>query len=207
MSSDSDLFVDAHDLWTRIKIKYSESNCTTSTSYVACGTNLSKGEEKRWPPNDESTSLTGLSSTSYKCLIANNDSGDKSNDEEEYEDDSEDESSPQGTFSCIASTDNNDRENKTIDVEEEEICRFYTHLNKEDKVLLVKLLRRNNEQGEMLLRLEETLIKTNDSLEKMTKEHEELKCSHDNFVQRYESVLFEQRNNHDVLSDVAQLKT
>ena len=41
----------------------------------------------------------------------------------------------------------------------------------------------------------------------MTKEHEELKCSHDNLVQRYESVLFEQRNNHDVLSDVAQLKT
>jgi hypothetical protein len=59
----------------------------------------------------------------------------------------------------------------------------------------------------MLLRLEETLIKTNDSLEKMTKEHEELKCSHDNLVQRYEFVLFEQRNNYDVLSDVAQLKT
>jgi hypothetical protein len=58
MSSDSDLFVDAHDLWTRIKIKYSESNCTTSTPYVACGTNLSKGEEKRWQPNDESTSPT-----------------------------------------------------------------------------------------------------------------------------------------------------
>jgi hypothetical protein len=74
-------------------------------------------------------------------------------------------------------------------------------------VLLVKLLRRNKEQGETLLRLEETLIKTNDSLEKMTKEHEELKCSHDNLVQRYEYVLFEQRNNHDVLSNVAQLKT
>jgi hypothetical protein len=40
----------------------------------------------------------------------------------------------------------------------------------------------------------------------MTKEHEELKCSHDNLVQRYEYVLFEQRNNHDVLSDAAQLK-
>jgi hypothetical protein len=208
MSSDSDLFVDAHDLWTRIKIKYSESNCTTSTPYVACGTNLSKGEEKRWQPNDESTSSTGLPSTSYKCLIANNDSGDESDDEEKYEDDSEDESSsPQGIFSCIASTDNNDRENETGDVEEEEIRRFYTHLNKEDKVLLVKLLRRNKQQGETLLRLEKILIKTNDSLEKMTKEHEELKCSHDNLVQQYESVLFEHRNNHDVLSDVAQLKT
>jgi hypothetical protein len=92
-------------------------------------------------------------------------------------------------------------------VGEEEIHRFYTDLNNEDKVLLVKLLRRNKEQGETLLRLEETLIKTNDSLEEMTKEHEELKCSHDNLVQRYESVLLEQRNNHDVLFDVAQLKT
>jgi hypothetical protein len=208
MSSDNDLFVNAHDLWTTIKIKYFESNCATSTPYVACGTNLTKGEEKRWQPNYESTSPTGSSSTSYKCLIANNDSGDESDDEEEYEDDSKDESSsPQGTFSCIASTNNNDRENETDDVEKEEIRRLYTHLNKEGKMLLVKLLRRNKEQGETLLRLEETLIKTNDSLEKITKEHEELKCSHDNLVQRYESVLFEQRNNHDVLSDVAQLKT
>jgi hypothetical protein len=74
-------------------------------------------------------------------------------------------------------------------------------------VLLVKLLRRNKEQGEMLLKLEETLIKTNGSMEKMTREHEELKCSHDNLIQRYESILFEQRNNYVVLSDVAQLKT
>jgi hypothetical protein len=59
-----------------------------------------------------------LSPTSYKCLIADNDSGDESDDEGEYEDES---SSPQGTFSCIASTNNNDRENETVDVEEEEI--------------------------------------------------------------------------------------
>jgi hypothetical protein len=148
-----------------------------------------------------------VSSTSYKCLITNNDSGDESDDEEEYEDDSEDESSsPQGTFSCIAFTNNNDRENETSDVEEEEIRRFYTNLNKEDKVLLVKLLRRNKEQGEVLLRLEETLIKTNNNLEKMTKEHEELRCSHDELVQRYDSILIEQRNNDDALSCVAQLK-
>jgi hypothetical protein len=116
-------------------------------------------------------------------------------------------SSPQGTFSCIVSTNINDRENETDDVEEEEIRQFYIHLNKEDKAILVKLLRRNKEQGETLLRLEETLIKTNNSLEKMTKEHEKLKCSHDDLVQRYESVLIEQRNNHDALSNVAQLKT
>jgi hypothetical protein len=207
MSSDSDLFVDAHDLWNRIKGKYSVANCDAPTPCITCDTNPSKGEEKCWAPNDESTSSTGLFSTSNKCLIANNDGGDESHDEEEYEDASENESSsPQGAFSCIASTDINDRENETGDVKEEEIRRFYIHLNKEDKALLVKLLRRNKEQGETLLRLEEALIKTNNSLEKMTKEHEELKCSHDDLVQRYDSILFEQRNNDDALSCVAQLK-
>ena len=107
----------------------------------------------------------------------------------------------------MASTDINDRENETDDVKEEEIRRFYIHLNKEDKALLVKLLRRNKEQGETLLRLEESLIKTNNSLEKMTKEHEKLKRSHDDLVQRYEYVLIEQRNSHDALSNIAQLKT
>jgi hypothetical protein len=41
----------------------------------------------------------------------------------------------------------------------------------------------------------------------MTKEHEELKGSHNDLVQRYESILIEQRNNDDTLSYVAQLKT
>jgi hypothetical protein len=41
----------------------------------------------------------------------------------------------------------------------------------------------------------------------MTKKHEDLKCSHDELVQRYDSVLIEQRNNDDALSCVAQLKT
>jgi hypothetical protein len=118
MSSDSDLFVDAHDLWNRIKVKYFMANCAAPTPYIACDTDHSKGKEKCWPPNNESTSSTGLSSTSNKCLIANNDGGDKSDDEEESEDDNEDESSsPQGTFSCIASTDIDDRENETDDME------------------------------------------------------------------------------------------
>jgi hypothetical protein len=45
MSSDSDLFVDGHDLWTRIKLKYFKSKCNASTPSVACCTNLVKGEE------------------------------------------------------------------------------------------------------------------------------------------------------------------
>jgi hypothetical protein len=59
----------------------------------------------------------------------------------------------------------------------------------------MKLLRRNIEQGKMLLRLDETLIRTNNSLEKVTKEHEEPRCSHDDLVQWYDSILIEQRNN------------
>jgi hypothetical protein len=122
MSSDSDLFVDAHDLWTRIKLKFFKSICTLSAPSVACGTNLSKGEEQeRWTPSDESTSPIGSSPTSYKCLIANDDSGDESNDEEGH-DDSEDEStSSQGTFSCISFVNNDDREKEIDDVCEEAI--------------------------------------------------------------------------------------
>ena len=106
----------------------------------------------------------------------------------------------------IASTNINEWENETDDVEEEEIRRFYIHLNKEDKALLIKLLRRNKEQGKTLLRLEETLIKTNSSLEKMTKEHEELKCSHDDLVQRYEAMSIEQTRFINSLSYVVQLE-
>jgi hypothetical protein len=90
--------------------------------FIACGTNLSKGEEQeRWQPNDESTSPTGSSPTRFKCLVANNDSGDESDDEEKH-DDSEDEStSSQGTFSRISSANDDYRENETKDVGEEEI--------------------------------------------------------------------------------------
>jgi hypothetical protein len=120
MSSDNDYFIDAHDLWTRIKSKYFKSMCTAPS--IACATNLSKGEEQeRWQPNDESTLPTGSSPISFKYLIANNDSGDESDDDEDH-DDSEDEStSSQGTFSRITSTNNDDKENETDDVGEEEI--------------------------------------------------------------------------------------
>jgi hypothetical protein len=168
---------------------------------------LSKGEEQeRWTPSDESTSPTGSSPTSYKCLVANDDSGDENDDEEEHDDRKDESTSSQGTFPRIASTNNDVREKETDDLCEEEIRKFYTNLSKEDKMLLMKLLTRNKEQGETLLRLGKTLIKTNNNLEKMTKEHEELRCSHDDLVQRYDSVLTEQRNNDDALSCVARLK-
>jgi hypothetical protein len=194
MSSNSNLFVDDHDLWTRIKLKIFKSTCTAYAPSIACATNLSKGEEQeRWQPNVESTSSIDSSPTSYKCLVANNDSGDESNDEQEH-DYSEDESTlSEGTFSWIASGNDDDRENGTDDVGEEDVHQFYTNLNKGDKMILMKLLRRNEEQGESLLGLEEILIKTNNRLKKMTKEHEELRCSHDDFAQRYDSVLIEKK--------------
>jgi hypothetical protein len=46
MSSDSDLFDDAHDLWTRTKLKKFKSICITSVPSIACDTNLSKGIEQ-----------------------------------------------------------------------------------------------------------------------------------------------------------------
>jgi hypothetical protein len=88
---------------------------------------------------------------------------------------------------------NNARENETEDVEEDEIRQLCTHLNKEDKSILMKLLRRTREQGKTLLKLEETLVKTNGSLGNLSKEHEELKCSHGDLIQRYESILIEKK--------------
>jgi hypothetical protein len=82
MSSNNNLFVDAHDLWTINKVKYLKSKCTASTPYISCGTNISKGEEERWRSNNKSTSPTGSSHTGHKCFAANNDSGDERNDDE-----------------------------------------------------------------------------------------------------------------------------
>jgi hypothetical protein len=70
---------DAHDIWTRIKIKFDESkhdgSFCASTSFGICETNHLKEEEEneRWRPNDESTSPKGLSShfDSYICCVAN----------------------------------------------------------------------------------------------------------------------------------------
>jgi hypothetical protein len=82
---------DAHDIWTRIKIKFDESkhdsSFCASTSFGICETNpLKEEEEERWRPNDESTSPKSLSShfDSHICCVANeNDSRSTNEDEEE----------------------------------------------------------------------------------------------------------------------------
>jgi hypothetical protein len=53
---------------------------------------------------------------------------------------------------------------------------------------MLKLLKRAREQSEALHKLEDVLITKIQSLEELSKGHEELKCSHVNLVQRYETV-------------------
>jgi hypothetical protein len=127
---------DAHDIWTRIKIKFDESkhdsSFCASTSFGICETNPLKEEEnERWRPNDESTSPKGLSShfDSHICCVANeNDSGSTNEDEED----------------------------------ERSFIRLYAHLSQEDKAVMLKLLKRAREQSEALQMLEDVItIKAN----------------------------------------------
>jgi hypothetical protein len=71
---------------------------------------------------------------------------------------------------------------------ENDFQQFCAHLNKKDMVIMVKQLKRAGEQSEMFHKLEEILIKELESLEKLTKEHEELKCSYIDLVQRCEAI-------------------
>jgi hypothetical protein len=71
---------------------------------------------------------------------------------------------------------------------------------------LLKLMKRAEEQKEMLHKQEDVLIEKFKDLEKLTKEHEKLKCSHDDLVQRYEKILIEQTSTSNALSCVAQLE-
>ena len=139
-------------------------------------------ENDRWRPNDESTSSQGSSfkSTSHMCFVANeSDSESESEDEEEQESDSED---------------------------EDDLQQFFAQLSKKHRMSLLKLMKRAEEQKEMLHKQEDFLIRKIEDLEKLTKEHEKLKCSHDDLVQRYEKISIEQTSTSNALSCVAQLE-
>jgi hypothetical protein len=110
-------------------------------------------ENDRWRPNDESTSSQGSSfkCTSHMCFTANgSDSESESEDEEEQESDSED---------------------------EDDLQQFFAQLSKKHWMSLLKLMKRAEEQKEMLHKQENFLIRKIEDLEKLTKEHEKLKCS------------------------------
>jgi hypothetical protein len=161
---------DAHDIWTRIKIRFNESKHVSSydasTSFSPCETNPLKEEEENehWRPNDRSTSPKSLSShlDSHICCVANeNDSGSTNGDEED----------------------------------ERSFMQLYAPLSLEDKAVMLKLLKRAREQSEALHKLEEVLTTKIQSLEELTKEHEEVECSHVDLVQRYETISIEQDNS------------
>jgi hypothetical protein len=168
---------DAHDIWTRIKIKFDESkhdiSYDASTSFSSCETNPLKEEEEneRWRPNDESTSPKGLSShfDSHICCVANeNESGSTNEDEED----------------------------------ERSFMRLYAQLSLEDKAVMPKLLERAREQSKARQMLEDVLSMKMLCFDELTKEHKELKCSHVDFIQRYETISIEQDNS---LHCIAQL--
>jgi hypothetical protein len=84
MTSNDDMFVNVHDLWTRIKMKYSKSKCIVSTSYRICTTNpLKEEEEERWRPNDKSTSTKGLFVHSALHAFANDNARENETDDVE----------------------------------------------------------------------------------------------------------------------------
>jgi uncharacterized small protein (DUF1192 family) len=80
--------------------------------------------------------------------------------------------------------------------------RLYAQLSLEDNAVMLKLLERAREQSKARQMLEDILSIKMLSLDELTKEHEELKCSHVDLVQRYESITIEQDNS---LFYIAQL--
>jgi hypothetical protein len=114
------------------------------------------------------------------CFVANgSDSESESEDEEEHESDSED---------------------------EDDLQQFFAQLSKKNRMSMLKLMKRAEEQKEMLYKQEDFLIRKIEDLEKLTKDHEKLKCSHDHLVQRYEKVSIERTSTSNALSCVAQLE-
>jgi hypothetical protein len=85
---------------------------------------------------------------------------------------------------------NENNSGSTNEDEEEEISlmQLYAHLSQEDKAVMLKLLKRAREQSEALHMLEDILSIKMQCFEELTKKHKELKCSHVDLVQRYESI-------------------
>jgi hypothetical protein len=114
------------------------------------------------------------------CFIANgSDSESESEDEEEQESDSED---------------------------EDDLQQFFAQLSKKNQMSLLKLMKREEEQKEMLHKQEDFLIRKFEDLEKLTKEHEKLKCSYDDLVQSYKDISIDQIRAVNHSSYIAQLE-
>jgi hypothetical protein len=76
---------------------------------------------------------------------------------------------------------------KTKAPNKDDLQQFFAQLSKKNWMSLLKLMKREEEKKEILHKQEDFLIKKIEDLENLTKEHEKLKCSHDDLVQRYEA--------------------
>jgi hypothetical protein len=157
---------DAHDIWTRIKNKFDESkhdsSSYASTSSSSCETNPLKEEE------ENERWRPNDESTSPKGLSSHFDS-----------------------HICCVANENDSGSTNEDEEDERSFMQLYAHLSLEDKAVMLKLLNRAREQSEALQMLEGVLSIKMLSFDKLTKEHEELKCSHVDLVQRYESITIE----------------
>jgi hypothetical protein len=109
--------------------------------------------------------------------------------------------SPKGVSSnfdshiCCVANENDSGSTNEDEEDERSFMQLYAHLSLEDKAVMLKLLNRAREQSKALQMLEGVLAIKSQCFEELTKEHEELKCSHVNLVQRYETILIEQDNS------------
>ena len=97
--------------------------------------------------------------------------------------------------------------------DDDEFNQHLARLSKKDKLMVLKLIEKIQEQEETLHEQEETLHEQEEflhnkikCLEKLTKKHEKLKCSHASLVERYENLSIEQTRTINSLSCVAQLE-
>ena len=168
---------DVHDIWTRIKIKFDESkhdsSFCASTSFGICDTNPCKEEE------ENERWRPNDESTSPKGLSSHFDS-----------------------HICCVANENDSGSTNEDEEEERSFVHLYARLSQEDKAVMLKLLERAREQSEARQRLEDILSIKMQHFDELTKEHEELKCSHVDLVQRYETISIEQDN---ALHCIAQL--
>jgi hypothetical protein len=157
-----------HDIWTRIKDKFDESKHVSlydaSTSSSPYETNPLKEEENERWRPNDE-------STSPKALSSHFDS-----------------------HICCVANENDSGSTNEDEEDERSFMQLYAHLSLEDKAVMLKLIKGAREQSEALHKLGDVLITKIQSLEELTKEHEELKCSHVDLVQRYETISIEQDN-------------
>jgi uncharacterized small protein (DUF1192 family) len=120
----------------------------------------------------------------------------------------DDSTSPKGLSShfdshiCCVANENDSGSTNEDEEDERSFMQLYARLSLEDKLVMLKPLKRAREESKARQMLEDILSIKMLSFDELTKEHEELKCSHVNLVQRYETISIEQDNS---LYCIAQL--